>query len=158
MSLYFLDTSAILKRYVEERGSDWVTRICAQNDIVVSALTYAEIASSVARRHREGSLGLTRPTAVLDLYGDDTQAIWVIAVRSRVVRDAADLLLQSPAAITLRAFDALQLACARHAQSRAIRRGAGNLTFVSSDHRLLAAAEWAGLAVDNPEDHADNTP
>ena len=59
MALYFFDSSALVKRYVHERGSVWVRDTTASTRghlIHISLLTVAEIASALARRQREGSL------------------------------------------------------------------------------------------------------
>jgi len=59
IALYFFDSSALVKRYVHERGSVWVRDTTASPGghlIHISLLTVAEIASAFARRQREGSL------------------------------------------------------------------------------------------------------
>ena len=53
MALYFFDSSALVKRYVHERGSVWVRDTTASprgHLIHISLLTVAEIASALARR------------------------------------------------------------------------------------------------------------
>ena len=59
MALYFFDSSALVKRYVHEQGSMRVRETTASVSghlIHISILTVAEIASALARRHREGRL------------------------------------------------------------------------------------------------------
>jgi predicted nucleic acid-binding protein len=58
MALYFFDSSALVKRYVREQGSVWVreTTVSVSGHLIHSSLlTVVEIASALARRHREGS-------------------------------------------------------------------------------------------------------
>ena|SRR5262245_51112593 len=55
----YVDTSALVKRYVAEVGSAWVRRLLAhpaQYVIYTSALSQVEVISALQRRVREGSL------------------------------------------------------------------------------------------------------
>ena len=49
----YLDTSALLKLYVEEEGRALVEEAIASSDIVTSTVTYAEARAGLARRLRE---------------------------------------------------------------------------------------------------------
>ena len=69
MSLYFLDSSALIKRYITEIGSTWLhnlTSPAAGNIIVVAELARIEVAATFVRRQREGTFV---PTLVTSLYG-----------------------------------------------------------------------------------------
>ena len=55
MSDYFLDSSALVKRYLTETGSDWVRALAdpgTGNTIVVAGITRVEVAAALAGRHR----------------------------------------------------------------------------------------------------------
>lgn len=55
--MIYFDSSALVKRYVEEPGSDRVNSILANAGIVTtSKLTYPEILSAFARRHKVGEI------------------------------------------------------------------------------------------------------
>ena len=57
--VYFVDTSALVKRYVLEVGSDHIQAITnptTGNFITISQLTWIEVLSAFSRRQREGSL------------------------------------------------------------------------------------------------------
>ncbi len=59
MSSYYLDTSALIKRYLGETGSIWIKNLvdlAAGHVIVVSDLTAVEVFSTLARRRREGTI------------------------------------------------------------------------------------------------------
>jgi hypothetical protein len=59
VTLYFLDTSALIKRYVSEIGSVWVQSVIAPssgNIITISELAKVDVAATLARRRRDGSL------------------------------------------------------------------------------------------------------
>ena len=59
----YVDTSALVKRYVAEVGSAWVRRLLAhpaQYVIYTAALSQVEVISALQRRVREGSLEVTQ--------------------------------------------------------------------------------------------------
>jgi len=56
---YYLDTSALGKRYVTEAGSTWVRALTAPtagHAIITARITMVEMYSVLARRGREGSV------------------------------------------------------------------------------------------------------
>jgi predicted nucleic acid-binding protein len=141
---YFLDSSALVKRYVAEQGTAWMRAISvpgAGNAIVVAPVTQVEVFSGVSRRKREGII--TPRTA---------QAVRLLL--NRHIQRAQDLLDQHP----LRAYDAIQLASALIIHTRLLTVGLAPLIFVSSDTRLLAAAVAEGLAIDDANVHPQLIP
>ena len=59
MTTYYLDTSALIKRYVDEPGSDWLQATLSTQpppSIIVVHLAIVEVTSALARRLREGLL------------------------------------------------------------------------------------------------------
>jgi hypothetical protein len=57
--VFFCDSSAIVKRYVNEIGTPWVLSLLAPaagNRIYVARITSVEVVSAVTRRQRGGSL------------------------------------------------------------------------------------------------------
>ncbi len=58
----YLDTSALIKRFVTERGSALVQTIVTRNGIVATAkIAYAEVYAGFTRKQREGHLPDTGP-------------------------------------------------------------------------------------------------
>ena len=57
MPVFFLDTSALVKRYVAEVGSQTVTELVSapHANILIADITRAEFASALNRRLREGT-------------------------------------------------------------------------------------------------------
>jgi predicted nucleic acid-binding protein len=50
---YFVDSSALVKRYVRETGTAWVrgiTRRRSSTDIIITLITAVEVTSAIARR------------------------------------------------------------------------------------------------------------
>ena len=55
MTIYFVDSSALVKRYINEIGSAWVLSLCdpaLNNDILIAAITSVEIVAAITRRSR----------------------------------------------------------------------------------------------------------
>lgn len=151
MPLSYLDTSGLVKRYLPETGSTWVTRLCQQEPIAASLIVVPEMASALARRAHEGSLTVQQRDALFQAFVRDARAFTLVDPNQAVAQRAARLLLQAPVHVRLRALDAVHLASALHAFARARRRGVATGHFVSSDLALLTAAQWAGLSTQNPE-------
>lgn len=138
----YLDTSALLKLFVLEKGSDIVGEFVADHSVAASALTYVEARSAFARRARE----VGSPNAELQHARRFFEGVWpsvsTVPVRDELLKCAADLC----DAHRLRAGDAIQLASAL-----SIRDSGTELTFVCSDAHLLAAARSEGFEVLDPE-------
>jgi uncharacterized protein len=73
LTTYFVDSSALVKRYVDEVGSSWVRSWIerpAGNVIVASELVAVEVYSALARRRRDGTLAADAVTLLQnDLLG-----------------------------------------------------------------------------------------
>jgi uncharacterized protein len=58
VSVCFLDSSALVKRYVEESGSAWIKTLTepkARHKLIIARIAWVEILSAFARRQREGT-------------------------------------------------------------------------------------------------------
>ncbi len=138
--IHFLDASALVKRYVEEEGSETLRSLVRRHrDLAVSRLSAAEAPAALARRVREGDLLPEVAQGHAAQLAIDLRDMRVVEVRPRVIELAADLVWRQP----LRAYDAMQLASAL----RLARETAMALTFVCADPRLGACAKGEGLRV-----------
>ena len=109
MKLY-LDTSALVKLYVEEEGSATVRDAIARAETVATTvIAHVEACAAFARRRREGRLlrGNYRRT-IQDLESDWDHYL-LLEVTSELVRRAADLTAIYP----LRAYAKMHLAAAK---------------------------------------------
>ncbi|MCC3493236.1 MAG: type II toxin-antitoxin system VapC family toxin [Microcoleus sp. PH2017_29_MFU_D_A] len=153
VNAYFLDTSALVKRYVPEIGSDWILSItdpATNSDLVISQITWVEVHSAFARRLRDGSLSAERFDLIVQKVREDFENEYrVIDINPTLIETATELVIQHP----LRAYDAVQLASALRFQSTLISVSETQLVFVSADNRLLNIAQSAGLAIDNPNNY-----
>ena len=133
----YLDTSAMLKRYVDEAGSAWLRhKISSASSLVSSQLSIVEI-SAFNRRVREGSLSLTDYQRIRDIFFEDCCTMYqIVAITTTVIETACQLLENH----ILRGSDAVHLATAVVVHLSLQRRGLPSLTFLSADDRLNAAA------------------
>ena len=138
MIAYF-DSSALVKRYVREPGSDEVLTLLRDNTPATSRFTSVEIASAIARRCREGRLDDSHRHRFLRELDDDLDSFYLVELVPEVARSARELLQRNP----LRAADALQLASSLVLQRRLERP----VLFVAFDRGLNAAAGREGMKV-----------
>lgn len=130
----YLDTSSLVKLYVEEQGSDDVRQFLGSVDIAAtSMLTYAEMRATLARRRREGLLDARALTSVKRVLDHDWQNYFVVDVTITICRAAGDLAER----YRLRGYDSVHLASYLEIARRA---GAKQTQFSSFDQRLNLAA------------------
>ena len=153
MAAYFLDTSAVVKRYIQETGSAWVRALAdplAFHLIYLARITDVEATSAVIRRQRGGSLSAPAAAATLRQFRQD------LVLGYRII-DVTSALLSAATSIVekhgLRAYDAVQLAAAVGLNNQRVAAGTGAVTLVSADQELNAAAVAEGLFVDDPNLH-----
>jgi hypothetical protein len=153
VNAYFLDTSALVKRYIAEIGSNWVkviTNPAVSNDLAISQIAWVEVLSALSRRQREGSLSADDFNSVFQYFSNDFDTQYrVIEVDQALIKSAGQLVIQYP----LRAYDAVQLASALRLQSIFSQISNMQLIFLSADHRLLNIAQSQGLVTDNPNNY-----
>lgn len=148
---HYLDTSAMLKQYVDEPGSEWLcARITSATSLTSSQLLVVEAVSAFNRRVREGSLSLAEYQRVRDVFRKDCRTVYQIVAPTPAIVDLACVLLERH---PLRSYDAMHLATALIVEQSLQRQGLSTLTFLSADDRLNDAATAEGLAVDNPNHH-----
>ena len=147
MALYYLETSALVKLYVREPGTDRVLALAArssENRLAVLALTQVEVRSAIRRRERNGEIPAVVASQLLESLKRHLEGRFVTQAITDFVLDIASELVDRYA---LRAFDAIQLA-----GFMAMRNSAGTEmpVFVCSDQTLLAAARQEGTPVLDP--------
>ena len=147
MALYYLETSALVKLYVREPGSDRLLQIASnlsENRLAVLALSPVEARSAIRRRERAGDIDARTVTLILDRLRQHLETIFIRQVLSDTVLDGA---LEMIDRYALRAYDAVHLA-----GCLALRTGAGmeSPTFACADQQLLEAARSELLPVLDP--------
>ena len=148
MAAFFLDTSTVLKRYVQETGTAWVQAPAAptvRHSPFVVRITLAETVAAITRRERGGSITpQDAATAVADFQLDFARQYRVVEVSAGLVAQAATLARRH----ALRGYDAVQLVAALE-----IHATDSSLTLLSADAELNTAATAEGLAVEDPNSH-----
>lgn len=151
MSHFYLDSSAVVKRYSPESGSAWLRAVidsAAGHSVILSEITLAEVAAAIAAKHRiPGGIGREERDKALALFLGHCEAEYSLVVVTRTVIDRAVRLTQ---AHKLRGYDAVQLATALLANQSLVDAGFPRLTFVAADGDLLAAANAEGLGIEDP--------
>lgn len=153
MSLVYLDTSALVKRYVAETGSEWVREMLAYSatpTAFTSHLSVVEAACAFARQRREGLLSPEDHAEVLMALDHDVAYSYnILDVTSEVIDTARTLADEHP----LRAYDAVHLATGWLTNRELVQAAQPPLTFICADDRLLDVAVAVGLLTDNPNRH-----
>ena len=142
--MIYADSSAIVKRYYAERGSDLLTSRWATIDrIFTSRVAYAEIHAALARKARDGELSRGSFRTAAAAFEREWLAYDHILVDDTTLKDVRSLVRRH----SLRGFDAIHLSAALW-----LRGELGQpLEFWASDQRLEAAAKRERLTVVNPE-------
>jgi hypothetical protein len=136
----YFDTSAIVKRYVEEAGRREVLQLLRRYDFVASAVLPVELRGALRRRATEGALDVAHVPAILKRVAAD-RAYWtLVEVGTDVLAGAETLVATHP----LRTLDAIHMASAQLFAARVPTPG---LIFVSADKRQTEAATAIGLSV-----------
>ena len=151
--IYYMDSSCLVKRYVNEIGSGWVLSITdpvAGNEIYTVRITGVEIVSAISRRKRDGTIiSADAAMVIATLKNDLLNEYQIIEVTEQLVNRAMTL----AEAYGLRGFDAVQLSGACEVQALCIASGIPPLSFLSADRVLNDAAIAEGLSVDDPNAH-----
>jgi predicted nucleic acid-binding protein len=138
MAYAYFDTTALIKRYVDEPGRREVLTLLRKNQCVVSAVLPVEVRSAPRRRVAEKTLDAKRVPGILKRLAAD-RAYWTIIEVSREVLAMAESL---SGAHPLRALDAIHVASAK---LFADRTASQTFTFVSADMQQTHVAEALGI-------------
>ena len=132
----FVDTSAFLKRYVDEAGSQRIDALCAEAEALgLSVLVYPESIAAFCRLRREGRLSAPAYRRLRRDLEADLAPPALLPLEADALEHAVAALEAAP----LRAADAIHIGAAL---------GWGAERFVSADRRQLDAAESVGLSVE----------
>ncbi|MBU0492513.1 MAG: type II toxin-antitoxin system VapC family toxin [Chloroflexi bacterium] len=149
---FYLDSSALVKRYVIEIGTGWVQALCEQPDVVIAValIGLVEVAAAVAGKRRGGLMEQATSDAILgDLQADAALQYVLLDVDQHVVDQAIELTRRQ----RLRGYDAIHLACALRLNQALVANNLPSLVLVAADADLLSAAQAEGLGTENPNLH-----
>jgi predicted nucleic acid-binding protein len=153
VSAYFFDSSAIIKRYVNEQGSAWVAAITNPTTgayVYVAAITGVEVVAAFARKLKGK---LVRPqdaaAAISRFHYDFATEYRIVGISDPVITRSMTM----AEAHALRGYDAVQLGAALETNGRRVALGATPLMLITGDVEMLTAAAAEGLLTDNPNVH-----
>lgn len=142
--MLFFDTSALVKRYADEQGTQTVDRLIEtrENTIIITSLSVIEIASAFRRKYNRGEISEQKRDGLLvSFFEEATERFTVIPVGERIFETAFDLVLDDD----LRTLDSLQLAAAL-----SLPTPNPDITFVCADNTLVEVAAQHGLSTNDP--------
>jgi len=136
--IYF-DTSYLVRLYFQDPGWESVRELAATGDLACAIHGHAEIVAAFHRKLREGAIKPVQFAALLEqLAADDAQgAVQWLPLAPETLGRVVAVYAGLPAAVFLRAADALHLATAAEQ---------GFSSVYSNDSHLLAAAKHFGLS------------
>jgi predicted nucleic acid-binding protein len=153
VTIYFLDSSALVKRYAVETGSTWVSQLCdpANNHtLLIASVTLVEVAAALASKQRSQEITAEVYSQVMqDFIRDAAVQYRVLGVDQRVVTLGVALTNRQK----LRGYDAIQLAAALTINTALVGQRITPLTFICADRDLLTAASSEGLLIDDPNQY-----
>jgi uncharacterized protein len=125
----FMDTSALIKRYLQEEGTDVVDSYFLQeNDIVISPITGIELNSALRRRLLEGDINSNTYNKAVKAYSEEEKSFIEIRWDLRFKEWAIQLISRN----RIKTLDAIQLTAAKSFELD---------EFVAADKRLLQVAQ-----------------
>ena len=136
--ILYLDTSALVKLYVQELGSDAVRSSVLGADVTAtSIMSYAEARATFARLRREQRVNDDALALLKNQLLEDWPRYLVVATDESLIRRAGDL----AEAFALRGYDSVQLAAAEYVRMHSDTP----VTFACFDQRLSHAASVLGM-------------
>lgn len=144
MDTYFFDTSALVKRYAPEPGTEAVDALIDASDsrIVITSLTVVETTSAARRKYNSGTFSERDVSSLLaTFYREATTDFAIVPLDESVMAAALDLVLQHD----LRTLDSLQLSSAE-----ILAEEFEDYAFVCADTDLLNVASARSLSTVNP--------
>jgi len=140
MAILYLDTSALVKQYVQERGSREVQDLIRTAEHAgTSQITRTEMAAALARATRMGLVPVTEGESAWNGFLKDWEAITRLKVSGQIIDQSSELAWKYP----LRGYDALHLASAVLWQEIL----EAQIILATFDRELWSAGSQAGLIV-----------
>ncbi|MEM3505978.1 MAG: type II toxin-antitoxin system VapC family toxin [Archaeoglobaceae archaeon] len=136
MEVAFLDTSALVKRYHKESGSEIIDEIFEKFVIAISELSIVELVSALNRKLAESMISGDDLRIALSKFYEDLSDFLILKFDSQVVNMAVEAVLK----YSLKTLDSLQIAFALKLKEY-------NPLFVSFDKKLAKVAEIEGFRV-----------
>jgi len=138
----FVDTSALVKYYYPEMGSEKVElQIVNADKVYLCQLTPTEFASALMKKVRDKTLDLDRQEAIWNAFLDDLSSLQIelVPLTQRHFEKTTQMIRSYGHKEGIRTLDSLQLVTALEAEKA---------KFLSADKSLAALAVKIGLSVE----------
>lgn len=142
--MLFFDTSALVKRYVDEPGTENVDELVDESEqpVVVTVLSVIETTSAFRRKQNAGELSeRLRDDLLVAFFREATGRFTLVPIADAGFGMALELVLEDD----LRTLDALQLGTALELADPDL-----EVTFVCADRELVDVAAERGLPTNDP--------
>lgn len=154
MTHIYLDSSALVKQYIVEKGTGWVQNLTAPSSghtLYTVTVSPVEIVAAFFLRVRTGSTTNSQAQRATSRLKFDLQTKYkLVEINPALVSSAMILAEQQQ----LKGYDAIQLAAALALEQTRIYFSLSTVMFVSADKRLNEAAATTGLVdIENPNDY-----
>ena len=149
MNYLYFDSSALVKRYAKEVGTELVENLCQKEvAIFISDIALAELGAAFARKLREGEITEDEYTVMLGDFKDDYfYEYFKVSISFEVLNLAVSLARKR----ALRGYDAVQLASAvKVKEAVTTEEYESRITFIVADKALEEAARAEGFGTINP--------
>ncbi len=144
MRYFYLDTSALAKRYAHEIGTEMVDSIIDDkgNTVVIGNIAVTELYSALSKKRRTGEISEQDFLSALYRFEKDIaeKTYQFLEVDNHIIAATKILILTYP---TLRTYDSIHLALALELFEL-------HPTVVVSDETLIETCRAEGVAVVNP--------
>ena len=143
MAACFFDTSALVKRFHKEHGSDTIHKMIESTDntLVIASITLSEMTSAFRKKTNTGVIREDELQKILSEFSIEIVDKFVILdIERNHINVSQELIVKH----NLRSLDSIQLAVLLNLKDI-------NPMFICADVRLLTAAKNEGINVFNPE-------
>lgn len=138
--IVYLDTSSLVKLYVDEYGSEKIREIVNTSRVIAtSKIAYAEARAAFARKQREGGFSPKQLRKIVEELNRDWDSYFVLEITDGVIRTAGEVAEKH----ILRGFDAIHLASSIHLKNKT----GSEIYFSSGDLKLNQIAEKERMLV-----------
>lgn len=134
----YLDTSSLVKLYVEEDESDFISKLVGTAKITATSIVaYAEARAAFARRFREKAFTLKEFIRLKAVFDEDWSNYLILNITGNTIKMAGNLAEKHH----LRGFDSIHLASALTLKHEL----ASSIIFSCFDNTLKKASEHEGM-------------
>lgn len=142
---YYFDTSALVKHFHQEEGTDKITNLIRNKDhqIILLDIAPIELLSAVYRRYRNQEITNEELDTVLTGIKHELRRFKIEPLDNLIIEESMKLFNQFGKKYGLRTLDSLHIACFNLIETE-------NLQIVSSDNIMCEIAAELGFVYFNP--------